>query len=125
MHDSMCDCTAHTILPYFMWLKFEVHNGNTHTKACTIARMHACFYTHTHTHMHVPMCDRRASTILPDFLRLKFGVHNGKAYVPLEVTEAMVGHRLGEFAPTRKVGGQPSIRSYFFGNMVPSSVVHG
>jgi small subunit ribosomal protein S19 len=45
----------------------------------------------------------RASTILPDFLRLKLGVHNGKDFVPIEVTEAMVGHRLGEFAPSRKV----------------------
>lgn len=46
----------------------------------------------------------RASTVLPDFLRLKFGVHNGRAYLPVEVTEAMIGHRLGEFAPTRVVG---------------------
>jgi small subunit ribosomal protein S19 len=45
----------------------------------------------------------RASTILPDFLRLRLGVHNGKSYVPVEVTEAMVGHRLGEFAATRIV----------------------
>ncbi|KAJ9504891.1 hypothetical protein QJQ45_009807 [Haematococcus lacustris] len=45
--------------------------------------------------------DSRATTILPDFLRCKFGVHNGKSYVPLEVTEAMIGHRLGEFALTR------------------------
>eukprot|EP00197_Chlamydomonas_leiostraca_P009717 CAMPEP_0202866458 /NCGR_PEP_ID=MMETSP1391-20130828/7599_1 /ASSEMBLY_ACC=CAM_ASM_000867 /TAXON_ID=1034604 /ORGANISM="Chlamydomonas leiostraca, Strain SAG 11-49" /LENGTH=197 /DNA_ID=CAMNT_0049546401 /DNA_START=64 /DNA_END=658 /DNA_ORIENTATION=+ len=45
----------------------------------------------------------RASTILPDFLRCKFGIHNGKTFVPLEVTEAMIGHRLGEFAPTRKI----------------------
>lgn len=45
----------------------------------------------------------RASTILPDFLRLRLGVHNGKDFVPIEVTEAMIGHRLGEFAPSRKV----------------------
>lgn len=44
----------------------------------------------------------RASTILPDFLRCKFGVHNGKTYIPIEVTEAMVGHKLGEFSPTIK-----------------------
>lgn len=45
----------------------------------------------------------RSSVILPDFLGLKFGVHNGKSYVPIEVSEPMVGHRLAEFAPTKKV----------------------
>jgi len=45
----------------------------------------------------------RSSMILPDFLRCKFGVHNGRAYLPVEVTEAMIGHRLGEFSPTRVV----------------------
>ncbi|MEW5307275.1 MAG: hypothetical protein WDW38_002482 [Sanguina aurantia] len=45
----------------------------------------------------------RSSVILPDFLGCKFGVHNGKSYLPMEVKEAMVGHRLGEFAPTRKI----------------------
>lgn len=45
----------------------------------------------------------RASTILPDFLRCKFGIHNGMTFMPLEVTEAMIGHRFGEFAPSRKV----------------------
>ncbi|GLI68185.1 hypothetical protein VaNZ11_012529 [Volvox africanus] len=43
----------------------------------------------------------RASTILPDFLACRFGVHNGKSFINLEVQEAMVGHRLGEFAPTK------------------------
>ena len=43
----------------------------------------------------------RASVILPDFLALRFGVHNGRSFVNLEVQEAMVGHRLGEFAPTK------------------------
>eukprot|EP00798_Chlamydomonas_sp_ICE-L_P016525 gene16528-22752_t len=43
----------------------------------------------------------RASVVLPDFLGCKFGVHNGKSYVPIEVTEPMVGHKLGEFSATR------------------------
>jgi len=43
----------------------------------------------------------RRSTITPDFIGLTFGVHNGKAHVPVFVTENMVGHKLGEFAPTR------------------------
>jgi small subunit ribosomal protein S19 len=43
----------------------------------------------------------RASTIIPDFVGFTFAVHDGKKHVPVFVTEAMVGHRLGEFAPTR------------------------
>lgn len=44
----------------------------------------------------------RSCTILPQFVGLKFQVHNGKEYVELEVTDEMVGSKLGEFAPTRK-----------------------
>ncbi len=44
----------------------------------------------------------RACTIVPDMVGYKFGVHNGKNHIPVLVTEAMVGHRLGEFAPTTK-----------------------
>ncbi|CAH7670956.1 hypothetical protein PPACK8108_LOCUS5707, partial [Phakopsora pachyrhizi] len=44
----------------------------------------------------------RSSTILPNFVGLKFLVHNGKDYLPVSVTPQMVGHKLGEFAPTRK-----------------------
>ncbi|GAA6005299.1 mitochondrial 37S ribosomal protein uS19m RSM19 [Rhodotorula paludigena] len=44
----------------------------------------------------------RACTILPNFIGLRFLVHNGKQYVPLHVTPEMVGHKLGEFAPTRQ-----------------------
>jgi small subunit ribosomal protein S19 len=47
----------------------------------------------------------RRSTILPDFLGLTFAVHNGKKHVPVYVTENMVGHKLGEFAPTRTYHG--------------------
>ncbi len=43
----------------------------------------------------------RRSMITPDFVGLTFAVHNGKTFVPVFVTENMVGHRLGEFAPTR------------------------
>ncbi|MBI4133327.1 30S ribosomal protein S19 [Candidatus Uhrbacteria bacterium] len=44
----------------------------------------------------------RASTITPEMLGFTFGVHNGKIHIPVFVVENMVGHRLGEFAPTRK-----------------------
>lgn len=44
----------------------------------------------------------RSCTILPQFVGVKFQVHNGKEYVAFEVTEDMVGSKLGEFAPTRK-----------------------
>ena len=47
----------------------------------------------------------RRSTIYPDFIGLTFAVHNGKEFVPVYVTEDMVGHKLGEFVPTRKFGG--------------------
>ena len=43
----------------------------------------------------------RRSTVTPDFIGMQFLVHNGKAFQPVFVTENMVGHRLGEFAPTR------------------------
>ncbi len=43
----------------------------------------------------------RKSMITPDFVGLNFAVHNGKTFVPVYVTENMVGHKLGEFAPTR------------------------
>ena len=47
----------------------------------------------------------RRSTIFPQFLEHTFAVHNGKEHVPVYVTEDMVGHKLGEFVPTRKFGG--------------------
>ncbi|MBU1124700.1 MAG: 30S ribosomal protein S19 [Candidatus Omnitrophica bacterium] len=43
----------------------------------------------------------RRSTVIPDFVGLTFAVHDGKKHVPVFVTENMVGHKLGEFAPTR------------------------
>lgn len=45
----------------------------------------------------------RACTVLPNFVGLKFMVHNGKDYLPVQIGEEMVGHKLGEFAPTRKM----------------------
>ena len=47
----------------------------------------------------------RRSTIFPDFVGHPFAVHNGKEFIPVYVTEDMVGHKLGEFALTRKFGG--------------------
>lgn len=44
----------------------------------------------------------RASVVAPEFVGHTFGVHNGKQHLPVFVTEEMVGHRLGEFSPTRK-----------------------
>jgi small subunit ribosomal protein S19 len=47
----------------------------------------------------------RRSTIMPQFVGLTFGVHNGHKHVPVLVTEHMVGHKFGEFAPTRTFYG--------------------
>ena len=50
----------------------------------------------------------RRSTIFPDFMGHTFAVHNGKEFIPVYVTEDMIGHKLGEFSPTRKFGGHGS-----------------
>ena len=47
----------------------------------------------------------RPSTITPEFVGLTFAVHNGNKFIPVYVTENMVGHKLGEFAPTRTYRG--------------------
>ena len=47
----------------------------------------------------------RRSTILPNFVGLTFGVHNGRKFIPVSVSENMVGHKFGEFAPTRTYYG--------------------
>jgi small subunit ribosomal protein S19 len=52
----------------------------------------------------------RRSTILPDFIGLHFLVHNGKKFIPVYISEDMVGHKLGEFAPTRTFYGHASDR---------------
>ena len=48
----------------------------------------------------IKTCSRR-STIIPQFVGLTFGVYNGHKFIPVSVTENMVGHKLGEFSPTR------------------------
>ena len=50
----------------------------------------------------------RRSTITPDFVGVTFAVHNGNKFIPVYVTEFMVGHKLGEFAPTRNFKGHSS-----------------
>ena len=50
----------------------------------------------------------RRSTITPDFIGLTLAVHNGRKFIPVFVTENMVGHKLGEFAPTRNFKGHSS-----------------
>jgi len=52
----------------------------------------------------------RRSTIIPECVGLTFAVHNGKKFVPVFVTENMVGHKLGEFAPTRTFHGHAGDR---------------
>ena len=47
----------------------------------------------------------RRSTIMPQFVGLTFGVYNGNKFLPVSVTEAMIGHKFGEFAPTRTFKG--------------------
>jgi small subunit ribosomal protein S19 len=52
----------------------------------------------------------RSSTISPEFVGLTVAVHNGKTFIPVYVTENMVGHKLGEFSPTRKFAGHSGNR---------------
>ena len=52
----------------------------------------------------------RRSTVLPEFVGHTFAVHNGRKFIPVFVTENMVGHKLGEFAPTRTFGGHAADR---------------
>jgi len=52
----------------------------------------------------------RRSVILPEFIGLTFAVHNGKKFVPVYVTEDMIGHKLGEFSPTRTFYGHAADR---------------
>ncbi len=52
----------------------------------------------------------RRSTILPQFVGLTFGVYNGKKHIPVSVSEDMIGHKFGEFSPTRTFHGHASDR---------------
>ena len=47
----------------------------------------------------------RKSTIIPEFVGFSFLIHNGKKYIPIKISEEMVGHKLGEFSPTRQFSG--------------------
>ena len=47
----------------------------------------------------------RKSTIIPDFVSVSFLIYNGKKFIPITISEDMVGHKLGEFAPTRQFAG--------------------
>ena len=53
----------------------------------------------------------RASMISPDFVGQTFAVHNGKQFIPVYVTENMVGHKLGEFSPTRNFRGHSGAKN--------------
>jgi len=52
----------------------------------------------------------RSSTITPDFVGVTLAVHNGKKFIPVYITEEMVGHKLGEFSPTRTFHGHSGDR---------------
>ena len=47
----------------------------------------------------------RKSTIIPDFIGISFLIYNGKKFIPIKISEEMVGHKLGEFSPTRQFSG--------------------
>ena len=53
----------------------------------------------------------RRSTVTPDMIGHTFGVHNGKKFIPVFITENMVGHKLGEFAPTRFFKGHGAAKT--------------
>lgn len=53
----------------------------------------------------------RSSTIIPEFVGHTIGVHNGKQHIPVYITENMVGHKLGEFAPTRIFRAHPGTKA--------------
>jgi len=50
----------------------------------------------------------RKSTIIPEFVGYSFLIHNGKKFIPIKISEEMVGHKLGEFSPTRQFSGHTS-----------------
>ncbi len=50
----------------------------------------------------------RNSTVIPEFVGHSFLIHNGKTFIPITISEEMVGHKLGEFSPTRKFSGHTS-----------------
>jgi len=67
----------------------------------------------------------RRSTILPQFVGLTFGVYNGQKHIPVYVTEDMVGHKFGEFSPTRTFHSHSSDRKAKLGAAVPGAPAPG
>jgi small subunit ribosomal protein S19 len=65
----------------------------------------------------------RRSTIIPDSVGLTFAVHNGRKFVPVFVTENMVGHKLGEFAPTRTFHGHSGDKKAKVGKGAPAAEI--
>jgi small subunit ribosomal protein S19 len=63
----------------------------------------------------------RRSTIIPDMVGLTFAVHNGRKFLPVFITENMVGHKLGEFSPTRTFHGHSGDRKAATGGGTPSA----
>jgi small subunit ribosomal protein S19 len=63
----------------------------------------------------------RRSTVLPDFVGLTFAVHNGKKFIPVYVTENMVGHKLGEFSTTRTFHGHTPADKKAEGGAAPAT----
>ena len=53
----------------------------------------------------------RNSTIIPEFIGQKFEIHNGKKFIPITISEEMIGHKLGEFSPTRQFPGHTASSS--------------
>jgi small subunit ribosomal protein S19 len=67
----------------------------------------------------------RRSTILPQFVGLTFGVYNGQKHIPVMVTEEMVGHKFGEFSPTRQFYGHTSDRKATRTSAAPAAAAPG
>ena len=66
----------------------------------------------------------RKSTILPQFVGLTFGVYNGHKFIPVSVTENMVGHKLGEFSPTRIFKGHTTADKKSLSDKKLLSLIH-
>jgi len=67
----------------------------------------------------------RRSTIIPEMVGLTFAVHNGRKFVPVFITENMVGHKLGEFSPTRTFHGHSGDRKAAAGPGAPAAAPAG
>ena len=68
----------------------------------------------------------RKSTIIPEFIGTSFLIHNGKKFIPIKISEEMVGHKLGEFSPTRQfVGHTPADKKAALVAKAESSTVSG